>query len=90
MCVCAREILTYIVQVESQVLVLEEGVVVETAPLDLLEEGADIPAVEYLQQHDAGDTQPHVQHRFQLVLQCHGPDTARYNLLRLDKGGDKE
>lgn len=48
-------VLTNIVQVESQVLVLKERVVVETASLDLLEEGADIPAVEYLQQHDAGD-----------------------------------
>lgn len=41
-------LLTHIVKVEGQVLVLEEGVVVEAASLDLLEEGADIPAVQHL------------------------------------------
>jgi len=41
-------LLTHIVKVEGQVFVLEEGVVVEAASLDLLEEGADIPAVQHL------------------------------------------
>lgn len=60
-------------QIESQVLVLEEGVVVEAAALDLLEEGADVPAVQHLQQHDAGHTQPHIEHRFQALLPRHHP-----------------
>lgn len=37
--------LTDIMQVEGDVLVLEEGVIIETASLDLLEERADVPAI---------------------------------------------
>ncbi len=40
-------LLTHIVKVEDQVLVLEDGVVVEAASLDILEEGADVPAVQH-------------------------------------------
>lgn len=48
--------LTYIVEVKCQVLVLEQGVVGKAGALDLLEEGADIPAVQHVQQHDAGNS----------------------------------
>ena len=62
------KLLTDIVQVEGQVLVLEQGVVVEAGPLDLLEEGGHVPAVQHLQEHDAGHTQTHVQHRLHTLL----------------------
>lgn len=39
--------------IKSQILVLEKRVVIETTSLDLLEEGADIPSVQDIQQHDA-------------------------------------
>lgn len=41
--------LTDIMQVEGDVLILEEGVIVKTASLDLLEERADVPAIQNLQ-----------------------------------------
>lgn len=41
--------------IKGQVLVLEERVVVQATSLDLLEERADIPSVQDIQQHDAGD-----------------------------------
>lgn len=59
-------------QVESQVFVLEQGVVGEAGALDLLEEGADIPAVEDVEQHDAGNAQTHIEHRLDTVLHRHG------------------
>jgi len=62
---------TDIMQVQGYIFVLEEGVIVETASLDLLEEGADVPSVQDLQQHDAGDPQTHVQNRFHTGLHCH-------------------
>ena len=46
--------------IESQILVLEKRVVIEATSLNLLEEGADIPAVEDIQQHDAWHPQGHV------------------------------
>lgn len=64
--------LTYIVEVKCQVLVLKQGVVGKARALDLLEEGADIPAVQDVQQHDAGNSQTHVEHSLDTVLQCHG------------------
>ena len=69
---CATPTLTYVMQVECQVFVLKQGVVGEAGTLDLLEEGADIPAVEDIQQHDAGYTQTHIEHRLDTVLHCHG------------------
>ncbi len=59
-------------QVECQVFVLEQGVVGEAGALDLLEERADVPAVQDIQQHDAGNTQTHIEHRLYTVLHCHG------------------
>lgn len=46
--------------IKGQVLVLEERVVVQAASLDLLEEWADIPSVQDIQQHDAWDPQGHI------------------------------
>lgn len=63
---------TDIMQVQGNIFVLEERVIVEAAPLDLLEEGADVPAVQHLQQHDAGDPQTHVQNRLHTGLHRHG------------------
>ena len=76
-------------QVEGQVLVLEEGVVVEAAALDLLEEGADVPAVQHLQQHYAGHTQPHIQHRFQAALPRHRPPKVLPHNSGLSNTGEK-
>lgn len=59
-------------QVQCQVFVLEQGVVGQAGTLDLLEEGADVPAVQDIQQHDAGNTQPHIERRLHAVLHCHG------------------
>ncbi len=39
---------TNIMQVQGNIFVLKERVIVETAPLDLLEEGADVPAVQHI------------------------------------------
>lgn len=39
--------------------------------MNLLEKGADIPSVEDIQQHDAGNTQAHVEHCLYAVLHCH-------------------
>lgn len=39
---------TNIMQVQGNIFVLEERIIVETAPLDLLEKGADVPAVQHL------------------------------------------
>jgi len=64
--------LTYVVQVECQIFVLKQRVVGEAGALDLLEEGANIPAVQDVQQHDAGNTQAHIEHRLYTVLHCHG------------------
>lgn len=64
--------LTYVVQVEGQILVLKKGVIGKAGALDLLEEGADIPAVEDIQQHDTGNTQTHIEHSLYAVLHCHG------------------
>jgi len=71
-CVCVSPTLTYVVQVQCQVFVLEQVVVGQAGPLDLLEEGADVPAVQDIQQHDAGNTQAHIEHRLDAVLHCHG------------------
>lgn len=65
------ETLTYIMHIESQILVLEKRVVIEATSLNLLEEGADIPAVEDIQQHDARHPQGHVQHCLQFLLGSH-------------------
>lgn len=46
--------------VKSQVLVLEEGIIVETTSLDLLEEGTNIPSVQDIQKHDAWDPQGNI------------------------------
>lgn len=46
--------------VKGQVLVLEEGVVIEATSLDVLEERADIPSVQDIQEHDAGHPQGHI------------------------------
>ena len=51
---------TYIMHIESQILVLEKRVVIEATSLDLLEEGADIPSVQDIQQHDAWHPQGHI------------------------------
>lgn len=72
MCVCETPTLTYVVQVKSQVFVLKQGVVGEAGTLDLLEEGANVPAVQDVQQHDAGNSQTHIEHRLDAVLHCHG------------------
>lgn len=64
--------LTYVVQVKCQVFVLKQRVVGEAGALDLLEEGADIPAVQDIQKHDAGNTQPHIENCLNTVLHCHG------------------
>lgn len=63
-------------QVERQIFILEQGIVGETGALDLLEERADIPAVQDIQQHNAGNTQTHVKHRLYAVLHCHGLNLA--------------
>lgn len=39
--------------------------------MNLLEKGADIPSVQDIQQHDAGNTQAHVEHCLYAVLHCH-------------------
>lgn len=64
-------VLTYIVQVKCQVLVLKQGIIGEAGTLNLLEEGADIPPVQDIQQHDAGDAQAHVEHGLDAVLHRH-------------------
>lgn len=46
--------------IKGQVLVLEERVVVQATSLDLLEEWADVPPVQDIQQHDARDPQGHI------------------------------
>ena len=46
--------------IKSQILVLEKRVVAEATSLDLLEEGADIPPVQDIQQHDAWHSQGHI------------------------------
>lgn len=74
---CVWTTLTHVVQVQGQVLVLEQGIVGETGTLYLLKEGADVPAVEDVQQHDAGDAQTHVEHRLHPILQCHGLSSIR-------------
>lgn len=53
-------ILTYIMHIKSQILILEKRVVTEATSLDLLEEGADIPSVQDIQQHDAWHPQGHI------------------------------
>lgn len=78
--------LTYIVEVKCQVLVLEQGVVGKAGALDLLEEGADIPAVQDVKQHDAGNSQTHVEHRLDTVLQCHGLNLISYRQAELTTG----
>ena len=57
--------------IESQILVLEKRVVIEATSLDLLKEGADIPSVQDIQQHDAWHPQGHIQHRLQFLLCSH-------------------
>lgn len=52
--------LTYIMHIKSQILILEKRVVTEATPLDLLEEGTDIPSVQDIQQHDAWHPQGHI------------------------------
>lgn len=69
---CDAKVLTYVVQVKGQIFVLEQGVVGEAGALYLLEKGADIPAVQDIQQHDAGNTKTHIEHSLYAVLQCHG------------------
>lgn len=64
--------LTYIVQVKCQVFVLKQGVVGEARTLDLLEERADVPPIQDVQQHDAGNTKTHIEHSLYTVLQRHG------------------
>lgn len=64
--------LTDVVQVKCQVLVLKQGVVGKAGALDLLEEGTDVPPVQDVQQHDAGNTQTHIEHCLYAVLNCHG------------------
>lgn len=72
-CVCVSDTtLTYVVQVKCQVFVLKQGVVGEAGALDLLEEGADVPSVQDIEQHDAGNTQTHIEHCLYTVLHCHG------------------
>lgn len=78
--------LTYVVEVKCQVFVLEQGVVGEAGALDLLEEGADIPPVQDIQQHDAGNSQTHVEHRLYTVLQCHGLSLISYRQAELTTG----
>lgn len=56
----AMQTLTYIMHVEGQILILKKRIVIKAASLDLLEEGADIPPVKDVQQHDAGHPQGHV------------------------------
>lgn len=82
--------LTHIVEVKCQVLVLEQGVVGKAGALDLLEEGADIPAVQDVQQHDAWNSQTHVEHRLYTVLQCHGLSLISYRQAELTTGGGTE
>lgn len=73
-------------EVKCQVFVLEQGVVGEAGALDLLEEGADIPPVQDVQQHDAGNSQTHVEHRLYTVLQCHGLNLISYRQAELTTG----
>lgn len=73
-------------EVKCQVLVLEQGVVGKAGALDLLEEGAHIPAVQDVQQHDAGNSQTHVEHRLYTVLQCHGLSLISYRQAELTTG----
>lgn len=70
--VCVAPILTYVVQVECQIFVLKQRVVGKAGALNLLEEGADVPAVQDVKQHDARNTQTHVENCFYSVLHCHG------------------
>lgn len=72
MCVWVTPTLTYVVQVECQIFVLKQRIVGKAGALDFLEERAYIPAVQNVKQHDAGNTQTHVEHRLYSVLQCHG------------------
>lgn len=73
-------------EVKCQVLVLEKGVVGKAGALDLLEERADIPAVQDVQEHDAGNSQTHVEHRLYTVLQCHGLSSISYRQAELTTG----
>lgn len=70
-CVCVRT-LTYVMQVKCQVFVLKQGVVGKAGALDLLEKGTDVPPVQDIQQHDAGNTQTNIKHCLHTVLHCHG------------------
>lgn len=59
-------------QIECQVFVLKQRVVGQAGALNLLEEGAHVPAVKDVEQHDAGNTQTHIEHSLHAVLHCHG------------------